>query len=180
MPEEKYYNLQVKLTKEGVITIKNELPFKPHWELMKAFLFKYNKLPFSCIEIYCKEKDLYEAELQCKHVIKRVFDNFKLFLTKVEENLNKMELAECLFLNIHFHDTITNEKTFYKDNYNWISENGSWKYQYLEGNYACDCNRSLFMYNHNPEKEYKCGNKIKITKIENRITKEILWEEGDN
>jgi hypothetical protein len=34
------------------------------------------------------------------------------------------------------------------------------RYQWLDGNYSCDCNRSLFLYDHDPEKELPCDDGI--------------------
>lgn len=40
-------------------------------------------------------------------------------------------------------DTTTGEGRTYFDAYDWKRED-DFIYQYVEGNYACDCNRSLF------------------------------------
>lgn len=40
-------------------------------------------------------------------------------------------------------DTTTGEVRRYADPYDWPTED-AFVYQYVEGNYSCDCNRSLF------------------------------------
>ena len=39
-------------------------------------------------------------------------------------------------------------------------------FMWEEGNFSCDCTRSLFFYNHEESKEYPCGHdKISVIKI---------------
>ncbi len=66
----------------------------------------------------------------------------------------------------HLQDTVSGDSTEYHDNYEYDEEGVL--YQWLEGNYSCDCNRSLFLWNWDETKHLPCNmglNQIKLTKI---------------
>ena len=75
----------------------------------------------------------------------------------------------------HTHDPFDNE--FYN--------NGFGTYLWSEGNYSCDCNRSLFLYCYAENgtgkyKDYPCGEgNIIIDKIVRVDTGEILYSENE-
>lgn len=51
-------------------------------------------------------------------------------------------------------------------------------FMWTEGNYSCDCNRSLFFYNHDRNKKYKCGfDKITVVKMIFPDGTEVLVDE---
>jgi len=56
----------------------------------------------------------------------------------------------------------------WKEKYSWESELEGVRYMYDEGNYSCDCNKSLFIQRQCDPKfpEMKCGDKIKLLSIE--------------
>lgn len=68
------------------------------------------------------------------------------------------------------------QKRYYAE-YEWEDEADMF-YMWFEGNYACDCNRSLFLYNGDETQELACNiydddNVIKIVKIEDETGKQI-------
>jgi len=77
----------------------------------------------------------------------------------------------------YLRNTETGETKTYHENYDWDDE-GDMFFQWFENNYSCDCNRSLFMYEHEEDKELDCSgdkNIIVIDKIENEEG-ETVWE----
>lgn len=59
-------------------------------------------------------------------------------------------------------DPKTNKNVVLKENYDWDDES-LMLYHWLEGNYSCDCNRRLLMYD--SIVEFECGEDIKIIEI---------------
>ena len=83
---------------------------------------------------------------------------------------------------INLRNTLTGETTAYQDDYEWKKEK-SMIFQYTEGNYSCDCNRSLFMYNWDEDKELECSmdtNVVVIDKITREDGSEVVIEGVDN
>lgn len=86
-----------------------------------------------------------------------------------------------LFIDIYLHDTITDLHYVYHDKLNWKDaflthrgiEQHSFIYQYLEGNYSCDCNLIDFL---NLKRKSKCGRSIKIEMIKNRNTGKVYYD----
>ncbi len=80
-------------------------------------------------------------------------------------------------INIYLRNIKTGETKIYCSNYD-IEEPFS-PFCWEEGNFSCDCNRSLFLYDHDEDKELDCNsdeNIIVIDKITNCKTGEILIE----
>jgi len=68
---------------------------------------------------------------------------------------------------IFLRNTLTGETRTYDDDFDWPSDNAL-RFQYFEGNYSCDCNRSLMMHDHDQSKKLECSayeNVIAIDKI---------------
>ncbi len=80
-------------------------------------------------------------------------------------------------INVFLRDTRNGYSKVYQDE-GFLDEDGNFHdFIWTEGNYSCDCNRSLFLYDHNPDKELPCNifdNIIEIDKIEDATTKKIL------
>ena len=85
--------------------------------------------------------------------------------------------------DIHLKDPTTNEIIIYEDGFEWddmLDENGigftapAWvTYMYTEGNYSCDCNRSMFM----DIDDLPCGDTIELVKIVEHGTDNVVWPE---
>ncbi len=56
------------------------------------------------------------------------------------------------------------KKGIYHDPWDYEDE-GDVLYTWEEGNWSCDCNRSIFFLKRKLGKEMKCGDKIKVTGI---------------
>jgi hypothetical protein len=56
----------------------------------------------------------------------------------------------------HLRNKETGETAVYEEGYDWDSEQ-SMLFQWLENNYSCDCNRSLFMYGWDEDRELGCN-----------------------
>lgn len=87
-----------------------------------------------------------------------------------------------MFVDIYLTDTETGESRTYHDKFDWQEAaaelsfaEGAVIYQYTEGNYSCDCNRSLFFYDWEEDKVKPCGNTIRLDKIVNRETDKLIW-----
>lgn len=77
------------------------------------------------------------------------------------------------------HDTTNGYEKKYYDDFDWDDE-GDMLYQWLEGNYSCDCNRLMFLYDWIAEKHLKCGEgTIKIIKIQNEKGELVLPEDEE-
>lgn len=59
------------------------------------------------------------------------------------------------------------DASIYADNFDWV---------WSEGNYGCDCNRSMFFFGLSYDDAFPCGDTIKITKI---VPVEEEKSEGD-
>ena len=56
-------------------------------------------------------------------------------------------------------------------------------FQWLEGNFGCDCNRSIFMYPEEESKHLDCNieeNVIQVEWIQDIDTGEILWKQEES
>lgn len=63
------------------------------------------------------------------------------------------------------------EYVTFHDHYIWVQPDdyeGQWEYIYREGNYSCDCNKSLFIQRQcDPSfPDMTCGHKIKMTSLQ--------------
>jgi hypothetical protein len=83
---------------------------------------------------------------------------------------------------IHLRNKLTGETRVYKDEYDW-QDSGEYEaeelmlFMYEEGNYSCDCNRSLFLYDWNEDKKLECGGDIiVIDKIEETESGKIVFD----
>jgi len=77
--------------------------------------------------------------------------------------------------DIHFYNTQTGERRVYCNPYGFSDNPYEHLFGWTDGNFSCDCNRSLLMYDH--EKELPCyceKNVIAIEKIVVRETGEIV------
>lgn len=61
-----------------------------------------------------------------------------------------------------------------EDDYDY-EDLGHMIYQWTEGNYSCDCNRSIFLYGY--DKKYECGETIELLKITARDGTEVEFED---
>jgi len=50
----------------------------------------------------------------------------------------------------------TGESRLYEEVFDW-SEESQMLFQWTQGNYSCDCNRGLFLYNWDDAKEVECS-----------------------
>jgi hypothetical protein len=82
-----------------------------------------------------------------------------------------------MLVDIYLTDTETGFSKVYHDNYDWGSGEGL-IFQYTENNYACDCNRSLFLYDWEEDKVKPCGDTIRLDKIVERATGNVIWDEN--
>jgi hypothetical protein len=88
-----------------------------------------------------------------------------------------------MLVDIYLTDTETGFSKIYHDKYAWEDVDTDWPasaaiiYQYTEGNYSCDCNRSLFLYDWEENKVKSCGNTIRLDKIVDRETGKVIWDE---
>jgi hypothetical protein len=89
-----------------------------------------------------------------------------------------------MLVDIYLTDTTTGFSKVYQDNYEWEEVDWDWPasaaiiYQYTEGNYACDCNRSLFLYDWDENDKKPCGNTIRLDKIVDRKIGQVIWDEA--
>jgi hypothetical protein len=89
-----------------------------------------------------------------------------------------------MLVDIYLTDTETGFSKIYHDKYAWKDVDTDWPasaaiiYQYTEGNYSCDCNRSLFLYDWEENKVKSCGNTIWLDKIVDRETGQVIWDEA--
>lgn len=89
-----------------------------------------------------------------------------------------------MLVDIYLTDTETGVSRVYQDKYEWEDVDEFWPasaaiiYQYTEGNYSCDCNRSLMLHDWDRDKTKPCGNTIRLDKIVDRATGQIIWDEA--
>lgn len=80
----------------------------------------------------------------------------------------------------YLRNIITNECKTYKYDCN---NEGDMLFMWLEGNYACDCNRSLFLYDFDREKQLACGDEIividKIVRSDGSCVDMDTWQADD-
>jgi len=81
-------------------------------------------------------------------------------------------------IKIEYWNTITNEKIVRNNDFEWEEESHI-LYQYKYGNYSCDCNRSLFMYDWDENKELECSEDSPIikTNIYNQENGKLIYRE---
>jgi hypothetical protein len=80
-----------------------------------------------------------------------------------------------MLVDIHLTDTETGHSGVYPDEFVEGEEAHQIIYQYTEGNYACDCNLSLFLYDWEEDKKKPCGDTIRLDKIVDHATGQILY-----
>ena len=74
---------------------------------------------------------------------------------------------------IHLRDTRTGVTKVHHDDYDWGDESAM-LFQWTEGNYSCDCNRSIDFYDDEAKRlECSAGNVIALDKIEDANGLEI-------
>ena len=79
-------------------------------------------------------------------------------------------------INIHLRNVKTGEVRVYQPDYD-VEEPFN-PFMWEEGNFSCDCNRSLFLYDWDDDKKLPCNpidNVIVVDKITNRATNKILY-----
>lgn len=73
--------------------------------------------------------------------------------------------------DIHLRDTLTGATKIDRDDFEWQTEQAM-LFQWIEGNYSCDCNRGAVLYDEDPD--LPCSplgtNRIVIDRIANRAT----------
>jgi len=81
---------------------------------------------------------------------------------------------------VYLRDIITKVKREYKTT-GYFPDGVFNDYIWSDGNYECDCNRSLFLYDHDESKEYPCNiqeSQIIIDKIVRVDTGEVVYAEN--
>ena len=79
-------------------------------------------------------------------------------------------------IDVYLRDTRTGYTNVYHEN----DDEPFVDYGWSEGNFSCDCNRSILLYPEDEEKELPCGNgTIVIDKIVRTDTGEILYTEKE-
>ena len=80
------------------------------------------------------------------------------------------------YYDIHMINTETKESRIYHDDYKREKKDDF--YIWAEGNFSCDCNRSIFFYDYEEDKEMDCSKgRIVIEKIVIRGTGETVYSE---
>lgn len=81
---------------------------------------------------------------------------------------------------IKLRNTKTGESTEHQDNYDYGGDQDLMLFQWLENNFSCDCNRSIFMYD-DEDKELPCSGDptIVIDWIKNQAG-DIVWSPTDD
>ncbi len=80
------------------------------------------------------------------------------------------------YYDIHFKCVETGETRIYHDDYKREEKHDF--FIWADGNYSCDCNRSIFFYDYDENKEMDCSDgRIVIEKIVIRETGEIVYSE---
>ena len=85
-------------------------------------------------------------------------------------------------IDVYLFRRSTGERRIYQPEYPWVEDGeGNPAFIWEEGNYGCDCNRSLFLYDWDEDKELPCDNgidrEIFIEKIVIRGTDTVLYAE---
>jgi len=86
------------------------------------------------------------------------------------------ELKFPLSVYIKLRDKVSGfEKVLYQSKYRDVDHV---LYQWIDGNYSCDCNRSLLLWDWNGEKTLECSsgeNQIELISIHNAKTGEVIY-----
>ena len=83
-------------------------------------------------------------------------------------------------VDIYLRDTRNGVTEIEHDDYEYTEENPFCIFMWEEGNYSCDCNRSIFLYKGDKNKKLwcnRCDNIIIVDKIIRTDTGEILYTE---
>jgi hypothetical protein len=72
--------------------------------------------------------------------------------------------------DVHFYNTQTGERRVYCHPYGYSDNPYEHLFGWTDGNYSCDCNRSLLMYDH--EKELPCSGEKNVIIIEKMVVRE--------
>lgn len=105
--------------------------------------------PYHCIQMLCK--DMFIVKDRCEHIL---------------------ETVAIVTLKLSNNELVTYEHSF------GIGYPASGvHYMYEEGNYNCDCNRSLFLkrYADIDTEEFPCGDEIKLENLE-VVFREVEWK----
>ena len=73
--------------------------------------------------------------------------------------------------DVYLRNTQTGEFKVYRENYGWNTPTDG-VFQWEQGNYSCDCNRSLFMYDHEESKELPCSGKENVIVVDKLVVVE--------
>lgn len=96
----------------------------------------------------------------------------------IEELIN--EWNNTMEYTFYLRNTATGECNTRKNEY---KSEGDMLFLWLEGDYACDCNRSLFLYDFDREKQLECGDEIividKIVRPDGSCVDMDTWETVD-
>jgi hypothetical protein len=87
-------------------------------------------------------------------------------------------------IDVYLRDTVTGDTRVHRDE-GWWDVDGFTEqiafsdFIWSDGNYACDCNRSLFLWPDRTDKELPCSNdaRIVIDKIVDVVTGETVYSE---
>jgi len=76
-------------------------------------------------------------------------------------------------------DKKTGLQSEYKEDYDWDNES-TMLFQWLENNYDCDCNRSIFLYGYDEKTNYPCcsgeaDRQIDLLKITDQETGKVVY-----
>lgn len=74
------------------------------------------------------------------------------------------------------YDPITNITKEHIDNYDYKDINHMY-YQWFEGNFSCDCNKRIFIYNTDTDTDYSCGDEVIILQIKEKNGKIIYTKD---
>lgn len=83
-------------------------------------------------------------------------------------------------IDVHLFRPSTGERRVHQTECTWDDAGGNPDFIWKEGNFACDCNRSLFLYDWDDEKTLPCNtdaNEIIIEKIVIRGTDTVVYSE---
>lgn len=86
-----------------------------------------------------------------------------------------VELVENDSVIIELLNPATGERCFHEEPYYRDKHDGTWlDYNWTEGNFSCDCNRSRVMYPNDEQKHMNCGETIVLVRVTRKSDNYLL------
>ena len=82
------------------------------------------------------------------------------------------------YVDVYLRNKNTGESAVYQPDFEY--EDPFNAFMWRDDDYACDCNRSLFLYGYDESRALPCGRTIEVVKIVRRDTGEVVYRDDNS